>query len=94
MINCNLKKIAEPRYNISSLSRATNRSINVIRALWLNESDTYNRKVINDICRVLNTTPGELIEYTPDPPVKLQIHSVTHGQKAESVTVTTTEPKG
>lgn len=70
MIHCKLRKIADDSWNISKLSRASNRSVNVIRSLWNDTAETYNRNVINDVCRVLNCTPGDLLEYIPDNPLQ------------------------
>lgn len=70
MIRCDLRRVAGSEWNISKLSRATNRSVNVIRSLWNDTSETYNRGVLNDICRVLKCSPGDLIILVVDAPVE------------------------
>jgi DNA-binding Xre family transcriptional regulator len=48
----------------------TKLSYEAVRALWRNESKMVALATLERLCEVLNVSAGQLIEYTPDPPVE------------------------
>lgn len=62
-VRLKIKEVAELKgYNMSSLSRATDISFNTIRRLWKNPYMSASVVTIGKIAKVLDVTPGDLME--------------------------------
>ena len=87
MIRIRLKELAEAKgLSMSDISFSARTTPVTIRAMWRNKI-TRREKLYNTLCTILDCTPGDLIEYIPDPPVTLDIQSVRQEQKAGNVSL-------
>jgi DNA-binding Xre family transcriptional regulator len=76
MIKCKLEDVARLRgyRNARQLADAINKhypegetvSYQTIYAWWNNTVKNYAQSTLNKLCAFLNTSPGMLLEYTPD----------------------------
>lgn len=67
MIRFNLRKLLfDKNMNQSDLHRKTDIRINTINMYYHNYIKRVNVEDLNNICKALDCTPGELIEYIPD----------------------------
>lgn len=66
MIRCRLKELLETRgLSVSKAARMADLAWKTVDAMVKNESQQYDRITIDKLCRALDCTPGELLEYVP-----------------------------
>ena len=67
MINVRLDYVLlDRRMKLKDLARATGLAVNNLSILKTNKARAIRFSTLNQICKVLNCTPGDLIEFVPD----------------------------
>ncbi len=67
MIKNNLPRLmGEKRLKLIDLKRLSGLSDNTIRRIYYDTADSVSYNAINQICKVLDCSVGELFEYIPD----------------------------
>lgn len=66
-IRCNLKKVLEDQgLNPTRAARMAGLDYRVVRK-WVNDSaNQFSREALDNLCRVLDCTPADLLEYIPE----------------------------
>lgn len=69
MINIRLDYVLlDKRMKLTELAEATGIAINNLSVLKTNKARAIRFSTLNSICKALNCSPGDLLEYIPDPP--------------------------
>lgn len=67
MINIRLDYVLlDKRMKLKDLAEATGLAVNNLSVLKTNKARAVRFSTLNSICKALNCTPGELLEYIPD----------------------------
>ena len=67
MINVRLDYVLlDRRMKLKDLAEATGLAVNNLSILKTNKARAIRFSTLNSLCKVLNCTPGDLIEYIPD----------------------------
>jgi len=67
MINIRLDYLLlDRRMKLKDLAEATGLAVNNLSVLKTNKARAIRFSTLNSLCKALNCTPGELIEYVPD----------------------------
>ena len=67
MINIRLDYVLlDKRMKLKDLAEATGLAVNNLSILKTNKARAIRFSTLNSLCKALNCTPGELIEYIPD----------------------------
>jgi putative transcriptional regulator len=67
MINIRLDYLLlDRRMKLKDLAQATGLAVNNLSVLKTNKARAIRFSTLNSLCKALNCTPGELIEYIPD----------------------------
>ena len=67
MINIRLDYVLlDRRMKLKDLSEATGLAVNNLSILKTNKARAIRFSTLNSLCKALNCTPGDLIEYIPD----------------------------
>jgi putative transcriptional regulator len=67
MINIRLDYLLlDERMKLKDLAEATGLAVNNLSILKTNKARAIRFSTLNSLCKALNCTPGELIEYIPD----------------------------
>ena len=67
MINVRLNYVLlDRRMKLKDLAEATGLAVNNLSILKTNKARAIRFSTLNQLCKVLNCTPGDLIEYVPD----------------------------
>ena len=67
MINVRLDYILlDRRMKLKDLAEATGLAVNNLSILKTNKARAIRFSTLNSLCKVLNCTPGDLIEYIPE----------------------------
>ncbi len=67
MINIRLDYVLlDRRMKLKDLAEATGLAVNNLSILKTNKARAIRFSTLNSICKVLNCTPGDLLEYIPD----------------------------
>ena len=67
MINIRLDYVLlDKRMKLKDLAQATGLAVNNLSILKTNKARAIRFSTLNSLCKALNCTPGELIEYVPD----------------------------
>ena len=69
MINIRLDYLLlDKRMKLKELAEATGLAVNNLSVLKTNKAKAIRFSTLESICKVLDCTPGELLEYIPDEP--------------------------
>jgi putative transcriptional regulator len=69
MINIRLDYVLlDKRMKLTELADATGIALNNLSVLKTNKARAIRFSTLNAICKALNCSPGDLLEYLPDPP--------------------------
>jgi putative transcriptional regulator len=67
MINIRLDYLLlDERMKLKDLAEATGLAVNNLSILKTNKARAIRFSTLNSLCKALNCTPGDLIEYIPD----------------------------
>jgi putative transcriptional regulator len=67
MINIRLDYVLlDKRMKLKNLAEATGLAVNNLSILKTNKARAIRFSTLNSLCKALNCTPGDLIEYIPD----------------------------
>jgi len=67
MINIRLDYVLlDKRMKLKDLAQATGLAVNNLSILKTNKARAIRFSTLNSLCKTLNCTPGDLIEYVPD----------------------------
>jgi putative transcriptional regulator len=67
MINVRLDYVLlDRRMKLKDLAEATGLAVNNLSILKTNKARAIRFSTLNQLCKALNCTPGDLIEYVPD----------------------------
>jgi putative transcriptional regulator len=67
MINIRIDYLLlDRRMKLKDLAEATGLAVNNLSVLKTNKARAIRFSTLNSLCKALNCTPGELIEYIPD----------------------------
>jgi len=67
MINIRLDYVLlDRRKKLKDLAEATGLAVNNLSILKTNKARAIRFSTLNSLCKALNCTPGDLIEYVPD----------------------------
>ena len=67
MINIRLDYLLlDRRMKLKNLAQATGLAVNNLSILKTNKARAIRFSTLNSLCKALNCTPGDLIEYIPD----------------------------
>ena len=67
MINIRLDYLLlDERMKLKDLAEATGLAVNNLSVLKTNKARAIRFSTLNSLCKALNCTPGELIEYIPE----------------------------
>jgi len=67
MINVRLDYVLlDRRMKLKDLAEATGLAVNNLSILKTNKARAIRFSTLNSLCKALNCTPGDLIEYVPD----------------------------
>ena len=67
MINIRLDYLLlDQRMKLKDLAEATGLAVNNLSVLKTNKARAIRFSTLNNLCKALNCTPGDLIEYIPD----------------------------
>lgn len=67
MINVRLDYVLlDQRMKLKDLAEATGLAVNNLSILKTNKARAIRFSTLNSLCKVLNCTPGDLLEYLPD----------------------------
>jgi putative transcriptional regulator len=68
MINIRLDYVLlDKRMKLTELADATGLALNNLSVLKTNKARAIRFSTLNSICKALNCSPGDLLEYVPDP---------------------------
>lgn len=67
IVNRLSRLLGDRRMSISALQRQTGLSYVTLHNLYSDKSTRVDFETLNRICRALNVTPGDILEYTADP---------------------------
>lgn len=68
MINIRLDYVLlDRRMKLKDLAEATGLAVNNLSILKTNKARAIRFSTLNSLCKALNCTPGDLIEYIPEP---------------------------
>jgi putative transcriptional regulator len=68
MINIRLDYVLlDKRMKLTELADATGIALNNLSVLKTNKARAIRFSTLNSICKALNCSPGDLLEYVPDP---------------------------
>jgi putative transcriptional regulator len=68
MINIRLDYVLlDRRMKLTELAEATGIALNNLSVLKTNKARAIRFSTLNSICKALNCSPGDLLEYVPDP---------------------------
>ena len=71
MINIRLDYVLlDKRMKLTELADAAGIALNNLSVLKTNKARAIRFSTLNSICKALNCSPGDLLEYVPDPPQK------------------------
>lgn len=71
MINVRLDYVLlDRRMKLKELAEATGITVNNLSTLKTNKARAIRFSTLNSLCKALNCTPGDLIQYIPDKPEK------------------------
>jgi len=69
MINIRLDYLLlDKRMKLKDLAEATGLAVNNLSVLKTNKARAIRFSTLDSLCKALNCTPGELLEYIPDEP--------------------------
>jgi putative transcriptional regulator len=69
MINIRLDYVLlDKRMKLTELADAAGIALNNLSVLKTNKARAVRFSTLNSICKALNCSPGDLLEYVPDPP--------------------------
>ncbi len=69
MINIRLDYVLlDKRMKLTELADATGIALNNLSVLKTNKARAIRFSTLNSICKALNCSPGDLLEYVSDPP--------------------------
>jgi putative transcriptional regulator len=69
MINIRLDYVLlDKRMKLTELADAAGIALNNLSVLKTNKARAIRFSTLNAICKALNCSPGDLLEYVPDPP--------------------------
>ncbi|MGD0573055.1 MAG: helix-turn-helix transcriptional regulator [Sedimentisphaerales bacterium] len=69
MINIRLDYVLlDKRMKLTELADATGIALNNLSVMKTNKARAIRFSTLNSICKALNCSPGDLLEYVPDPP--------------------------
>jgi putative transcriptional regulator len=69
MINIRLDYVLlDKRMKLTELADATGIALNNLSVLKTNKARAIRFSTLNSICKALNCSPGDLLEYLPNPP--------------------------
>ena len=69
MINIRLDYVLlDRRMKLTELAEATGIALNNLSVLKTNKARAIRFSTLDAICKALNCSPGDLLEYVPDPP--------------------------
>jgi len=69
MINIRLDYVLlDKRMKLTELADAAGIALNNLSVLKTNKARAIRFSTLNSICKALNCSPGDLLEYLPDPP--------------------------
>jgi putative transcriptional regulator len=69
MINVRLDYVLlDRRMKLTELAEATGIALNNLSVLKTNKARAIRFSTLNSICKALNCSPGDLLEYIPDSP--------------------------
>ncbi|MGA2679433.1 MAG: helix-turn-helix transcriptional regulator [Sedimentisphaerales bacterium] len=69
MINIRLDYVLlDKRMKLTELADATGIALNNLSVMKTNKARAIRFSTLNSICKALNCSPGDLLEYLPDPP--------------------------
>ncbi len=69
MINIRLDYVLlDKRMKLTELADAAGIALNNLSVLKTNKARAIRFSTLNSICKALNCSPGDLLEYVPDPP--------------------------
>ena len=67
MINVRLDYVLlDKRMKLKDLAQATGLAVNNLSVLKTNKARAIRFSTLNSLCKALNCTPGDLIEYVPE----------------------------
>ena len=67
MINIRLDYVLlDQRMKLKDLAEATGLAVNNLSILKTNKARAIRFSTLNSLCKVLNCTPGDLLEYVPE----------------------------
>jgi len=67
MINVRLDYVLlDKRMKLKDLAQATGLAVNNLSILKTNKARAIRLSTLNNLCKALSCTPGDLIEYVPD----------------------------
>ncbi len=67
MINIRLNYVLlDRRMKLKELAQATGLAVNNLSILKTNKARAIRFSTLNSLCKALNCTPGDLLEYVPD----------------------------
>lgn len=67
MINIRLNYVLlDKRMKLKDLAKATGLAVNNLSILKTNKARAIRFSTLNNLCKVLNCTPGDLLEYIPE----------------------------
>jgi putative transcriptional regulator len=58
--------LLDKRMKLKDLAQATGLAVNNLSILKTNKARAIRFSTLNSLCKALNCTPGDLIEYVPD----------------------------
>jgi putative transcriptional regulator len=69
MINVRLDYVLlDKRMKLTELAEATGIALNNLSVLKTNKARAIRFSTLNSICKALNCSPGDLLQFIPDPP--------------------------
>ena len=69
MINIRLDYVLlDKRMKLTELADAAGIALNNLSVMKTNKARAIRFSTLNSICKALNCSPGDLLEYVPDPP--------------------------
>lgn len=69
MIVCNLERMAKERnLNAHQISLQIGVSYPTIHKYWRNEAASYDARILDALCELLECQPGDLLAHIPDAP--------------------------
>lgn len=69
MIVCKLEQVAERKgFNAHQISMQTGVSYPTIHKYWRSEAASYDGRILDALCELLECQPGDLLAHIPDAP--------------------------